>query len=44
MQLRPGDKVRPVLVDEEAAEGLRRVRARELERMRFAVAARLAED
>jgi antagonist of KipI len=44
MQLKPGDKVRPVLVDEEAAEGLRRVRARELERMRFAIAARLAED
>jgi antagonist of KipI len=44
MQLRPGDRVRPVLVDEDAAEGLRRVRVRELERMRYAIALRLAED
>ncbi len=44
MQLKPGDRVRPVLVDEEAAEGLRRLRTCELERMRFAIAMRLAED
>jgi antagonist of KipI len=44
MQLKPGDHVRAVLVDEEAAEGVRRVRARDLERVRFAIAARLAED
>jgi antagonist of KipI len=44
MQLRPGDRVRPVLVSEEAAESVRLARERDLARMRYAIATRVAEQ
>jgi|APFre7841882724_1041349.scaffolds.fasta_scaffold45738_2 antagonist of KipI len=43
MQLKPGERVRGVLVTPEAAQSIRRARARDHARMAMAIAARLAE-
>ena len=43
MQLKPGERVRGVLVTAEAAQAIRRARAQDEVRMQMAIAARLAE-
>ena len=43
MQLKPGERVRGVLVTPEAARSIRLARARDEVRMAMAIAARLAE-
>lgn len=44
MQLRPGDRVRPILISEEDADGAWLARSRELARMHYAIAARTAGE